>query len=123
MLIEFTNINQKEADRGIFRRWFGDEFFDLIVWYDTQHTITGFQLCYNRIKNPHALTWKRDEGIYHDKIDEGRAYHDKLTPILVADGLFRSDIIYDKFAEASSEIEEQIRNLVLNKIKEYDSYR
>lgn len=120
MLIEYANVAQKEADHGVFRRWFGDDYFDLIVWYDEKRTITGFQLCYDRYFHPHALTWKKDTGAVHESVDEGNITgRIKMTPVLMSDGYFPGDEVYAKFTEASRDIERKIRKLVLKQIKKY----
>jgi hypothetical protein len=57
MLSEVRDVRQ---DPGGVRRWWNDESFDLIVWYDTAGgAIRGYQLCYNRGADEHALTWTR----------------------------------------------------------------
>lgn len=45
MLVELKDVRQIPNDG--FRRWFTDEDFDLIVWYEDDK-ITGFQLCYDK---------------------------------------------------------------------------
>lgn len=119
MLMEYANVSQKEADKGVKRRWFGDEYFDLIVWYDLESNLIGFQLCYDKYANPHALTWRKEYEARHERVDEGGVYHSMMTPILVADGYFPGDAVYDKFARSSGTIEKGIRELVLEKIQEY----
>ena len=37
------------------RRWIADEYFDLIVWYEDDQTIHGFQLCYDKPGRERAL--------------------------------------------------------------------
>ena len=49
MLTEFKGVRQREEE-GI-RRWFFDDYFDLIIWYDNNHQIEGFQLCYDKNYN------------------------------------------------------------------------
>jgi len=123
MLIEYDNVSQKELDHGVRRRWFGDEYFDLIVWYNQASEIIGFQLCYDKYANPHALTWRSEGYVSHNRIDEGREIHNMMTPILVADGLFPGDSVHRRFTDACGELEPGIRDLVLEKIREYDGMR
>lgn len=103
------------------RRWFSDDYFDLIVWFDPQGEIAGFQLCYDSKKNPRALTWLRDRGFAHDGIDDGDdpllGY--KSTPILVPNGPFDTLEIHKRFAEASTGLPENIARLVLEKIQSF----
>jgi len=49
-MLKELNVAQKEED--IFRRWFKDDYFDLIVWYNrNDYSIRGFQLCYDIARN------------------------------------------------------------------------
>ena len=41
------------------RRWFADDFFELIVWLDERSTVESFQLCYDRRRWQRALTWTK----------------------------------------------------------------
>ena len=105
-----------------FRRWFWDNFFDLIVWYENDGAISGFQLCYKSdLWNQRVLTWKETTGFSHDLLDdgEGRPYHYKMTPILVADGHFRKDLILDRFNTACANIEPAIAQFIAAKIQAY----
>ena len=52
------------------RRWFRDERFDLIVWFEGDQ-ILGFQLCYDRAGRERAVTWLPTSGYSHDRIDSG----------------------------------------------------
>lgn len=47
------------------RRWFGDEDFDLIIWYASDDSILGFQLCYDRDARYRALSWLKGKGYKH----------------------------------------------------------
>jgi hypothetical protein len=39
----------KKSVRGDYdRRWLSDDYFDLIVWYTSDDTVHGFQLCYDK---------------------------------------------------------------------------
>jgi hypothetical protein len=55
------------------RRWIADEYFDLIVWYEDDQTIHGFQLCYDKPGRERALTWTRAGGFQHTAIDSGES--------------------------------------------------
>lgn len=119
MLIEQANVSQNEADRGVKRRWFADEYFDLILWYDLEMSLIGFQLCYDKRRNPHALTWSNKYDTRHERVDEGGDLHNTMTPILVADGYFPGDLVSARFAAESGALENGIRELVLEKIGEF----
>ena len=114
MLREIKNVRQ-HAEEG-YRRWFVNDFFDLIVWYN-KGTVTGFQLCYDKTGNERSLTWNRDRGYSHNKIDDGEVTgHNKMTPILVADGLFDKNSIAEKFRSAGRGIDAELAAFIYNKL-------
>jgi len=121
MLQEKQEIRQIENEG--FRRWFFDKFFDLIVWYDDEslNTILGFQLCYDKNEKERALTWSKRHGYSHTKVDDGEMpYGNKMTPILVSDGVFEKDTILEMFKEASENLDPEIRSLVSGAVGQYD---
>lgn len=119
MLRETPNVRQIPGEPP--RRWFADEFFDLIVWFDADGYVNGFQLCYDREFHPRALTWTKTAGYTHNAIDDGDSpsgLH-KSSPVLVSDGLFNTKSVYDRFERAAGLLPEEIRNIVREKIKEF----
>jgi hypothetical protein len=115
MLRELAAVRQVLAEPE--RRWFADDYFDLIVWFDTKGEITGFQLCYDIPGEERALTWHRSKGFSHQRVDDGerqRPY--KATPILVAAGSCDYAAISQLFKERSRAIDEKVAKLVLDKI-------
>ncbi|KAB2877458.1 hypothetical protein F9K33_16365 [bacterium] len=118
MFREIKKVAQKKGE-GI-RRWFEDDYFDLIIWYNTDKTIRGFQLCYDRYGDEHALTWYSDLGYYHDKVHggDGRA---NLTPVLVANGPFPGDSVLSEFTNSAYSLDKDIAQLVIDKLGEYIS--
>jgi|SRR5208283_1134749 hypothetical protein len=83
MLIECKKVQQIRGEPR--RRWFFDDFFDLIVWFSKENFILGFQLCYDMAGNQRALTWKRPDAYFHQRIDDGerRPGKHKATPIKI----------------------------------------
>jgi hypothetical protein len=120
VLVEYRNVRQIRGEGH--RRWFSDDYFDLIVWYDGpsrgRSHISGFQLCYDRSGYERALTWTREHGYSHEKVDtgEGGWAGMKSTPILVADGFFDGAQVAMRFREASKGIDQDIADLVLDKL-------
>ena len=91
MLSEINDVKQIENEG--YRRWFSDNYFDLIIWYGDEKII-GFQLCYDKQGSERSLTWIKNRGFSHNKIDDGeKPGHTKMTPILVADGVFDKEKI------------------------------
>jgi len=104
------------------RRWFSDDYFDLIVWVGQNGVIAGFQLCYDKFKKERALTWTENNGYKHERVDDGEANPLKnLTPILVPDGMCPTQEIIDLFMLRSVEVDSRLRSFVLDKLREYQS--
>ena len=118
MLIELKKVRQKKGEH--FRRWWEDSYFDLIVWYERDKTVHGFQLCYNRLGDEKALTWFREQGFFHDRVDTGSRNRSNFTPILVADGLMPAAAVADRFEESSRTLDPVLVQLILERIHEYD---
>ena len=120
MLREFRDVRQIEGEGQ--RRWFFDDFFDLIVWYTEEGgKFEGFQLCYDKQDLERALTWTRENGYKHNKIDDGEAMagRSKMTPILVQDGLFDKETITDRFKSVSETVPEDILSFVIEKLEAF----
>ncbi len=102
------------------RRWFVDDRMDLLVWTGDDGGIVGFQLCYDRNRNPHALTWHRERGYAHHRIDqgEGRPGRPKSIPLLVADGRFPREAA-GEFRRRSAAVERRVADFVLEKLRTY----
>lgn len=119
MLREWEGVRQR-SDEGR-RRWFTDEDMDLIVWYEDDE-IRGFQLCYNKQTDQHALTWF-DNGTYsHARIDDGEkggGLGVKETPILVQDGTFDSAALAGEFREHAGRLDPELATFVYDLLKRY----
>ena len=122
MLVEIRNARQVAGED--FRRWFTDEYFDLIVWYDDRKALVGFQLCYDKDGRERAVTWTRKHGFQHNRIDTGEVTgHAKMTPIVVADGAFSRDPVADRFRSESAGIERGLAAFVYETLKKYPGIR
>lgn len=110
-----------------FRRWFTDQYFDLIVWYegaDPSGPITGFQLCYDKSSRERALTWRRGTGFAHEKVDDGEGGHAlaaKMSPILVPDGIFDAAGVAKRLAAHTAEMDSSVAAFVLETVEGYHS--
>lgn len=120
MLTEIRNPRQVEGE-GV-RRWFTDDYFDLIVWYDQQMALLGFQLCYDKLDRERALTWTREDGFHHNRIDAGEVPgHAKMTPVIIADGAFSSGPVAERFLKESGRIDPAVARFVYEKVSAYPS--
>ncbi len=119
MLYEIQYVKQNPGEPR--RRWFVDDYFDLIVWLDGKDDILGFQLCYDKLGDQHALTWHREKGYMHHQVDdgEGKPGKYKAIPVLVADGPLANEKLARIFNRHGQRLETRIYNLVYKKILAY----
>src|SRR5215470_9620362 len=103
------------------RRWLSDDYFDLIIWYDSAQRIIGFQLCYDKSGTERAFTWKAVQSFAHDEIDGGETKAtDNSAPVLIADGPLPFDEVRREFLARSRLLPQEMRELVLEKLSEYE---
>lgn len=120
MLTESRYIKQHKNES--YRRWFSDEYFDLIVWYDKKGNIDSFQLCYDKFKNERVFSWGKKGGFVHEKIDDGEIPGElKKTPILLPDGAFEKERIAERFKRSSRDIDHNVAQFVYEKIMNYNT--
>ena len=128
MLTEIHCARQIAAEG--FRRWFTDNHFDLIVWYDDPPTpnavpgamseLRGFQLCYDKTGAERALTWTRQHGFQHSRIDSGEVPgHAKMSPVIVANGEFSKDEVAESFLKEAKEMDPALARFVYSALKSY----
>lgn len=91
------------------RQWFADENFDLLVWTSEGGGVVAFELCYDKPRRERALTWSREFGWGHFRVDSGEATPIKnRTPILVSDGSFPKAQVVAQLTEASTTIDPRV---------------
>jgi len=119
MLSEYSSVKQGKNEGR--KRWFGDEFFDLILWHDEEDSVVRFELCYDKERNEHAISWSEAGGFSHLRVDdgEGEPGRYKMSPILISDGFFDTQKIADKFLSHSKSIDQKISRFIYEKILEY----
>jgi hypothetical protein len=117
MMKEYDHVRQITGEPV--RRWFYDDYFDLIVWFKPDGSTFGFELCYDKNGNEKSLRWRASGTFLHSNIDDGesRPFRQKSSPILVKDGQFDSIGIGEKFINASEALPETIRSLILKAIQ------
>jgi len=115
MLTEVKDVRQIETEGP--RRWFSDSYFDLILWYEENGDIEGFQLCYDKTEDERALTWRKEGGYSHERIDDGETPgRMKMTPVLVPDGAFNVNTIARRFKEEARELDPKLSEFVYQKL-------
>ncbi len=125
MLAEIKGARQIPGEG--FRRWFTDDDCDLIVWYDAAAAdaapaarLKGFQLCYDKTGRERALTWTREHGFQHNRIDSGEVPgHAKMTPVIMADGEFSRDVVAEQFRARASRLDPALARFVYAAVKGY----
>lgn len=119
MLREIPNVRQVPGEGK--RRWFTDLYFDLIVWYSDDGTISGFQLCYDKQEHERAFTWRKGHQCIHEAIDSGeQPGHSKMSPILGGASPVPEACVEERFFHESADIDDRdIVLLVLDTIESY----
>jgi hypothetical protein len=119
-MLQNAPIKPREGDFA--RRWISDDYFDLIVWYEPDERLHGFQLCYDKEGDERAVTWIRGRPIQHNRIDTGDDLPtENRAPVLVAGGTFPADLVRTEFAQRSACLSPFLRRLVLTKLAQFAS--
>ncbi len=123
MLYEVAHVRQHPDD--VRRRWFTDPTMDLILWVDERDRVLGFQLCYDRGQSQHAISWFRNGGYMHHRVDdgEGRPGRPKSTPLMAVGGVFPRDGVAASFRQRSARMPSALADLVYRKIAAYPGGR
>lgn len=119
MLYEIHNVAQTEAD--LLRRWFDDEYFDLVVWCvpDTGEPV-AFHLSYDRARNERTIAF--NEGQFkHWQVDAGdRTPMANYAAMFTGAGDADADVekLARRFEKQSQEIELRIAEFVIERLKD-----
>jgi len=117
MLKEIKDVKQESGN--VRKRWFSDDYFDLIVWENEEKDIVTFQLCYNINVNEHAFYWVADQPTTHHKVDDGdRPGAIKRTPVLLPESRYDALKILKKFIDHSGLLEKATAKFIVRKIYE-----
>lgn len=113
---------EKKSDvRGDYKRtWMSDDYLDLIVWYESSNAVHGFQLCYGKPEREQALTWLKDRGFTHARIDSGEEMPEaNRTPILLPTDAFPAEQVEREFQQRSEQLPKSLRNFVLTRMRKF----
>lgn len=118
-LREVDHVRQGAGEPA--RRWFSSADLDLIVWLDPTGRPTGFQLCYDKPRDEHALTWTSQDGFTHHAVDDGDdvGVAHKTSPVLVRDGVFDLALVRREFDEASAHLPADIAAFVTDTLRRH----
>ncbi len=119
---EQIDVRQIPGDRR--RRWFSSADFDLIVWYDLDGDIFGFELCYDKLRRERSVVWRPGAGFEYMIVDDGeqRPGKHKASPVLVPDGPFDARRIHAALAMECVSLPEEISTYVLRTLERHPSY-
>lgn len=118
MLIELHVSQPKTVDYQ--KRWFQNDYFDLFTWQDKAGEVVVFQLCYDRLGKERVILWNKEQGFGHHCIDDGEYSPNKnMTPVFTSIAKFSYEEVVTPFIQESQEIDEVIRDFILQKLVEY----
>jgi len=118
LLREIPHVRQDKP--GLERRWYQDEFFDLYTWHAPDGALVSFQLCYDVRGRERALSWHREYGFSHNKIDAGDGGPlGRMSPILVGAGQFPHRLVRQRFVAEAAILDAPTRELISAKMREY----
>jgi hypothetical protein len=119
-LIELKGVQQIADERR--RRWFSSTDMDLIVWYDEDDSIAGFELYYDKNIREHVFIWGAKSGFAHLAVDDGEqkpVLDYKEAPILIPDGQVDPIRIRHLFEGSRENLPAEVATLVLRKLVQY----
>lgn len=106
MLQELKDVKQIKGEG--FRRWFVDNDFELILWYDPMKKLEGFQICYDKMAGTRTITWKKVV------TPEG-----KMKSVLLSDGPYNRSRLLALAEHSTRDLEESLRSFILNRLESH----
>jgi hypothetical protein len=118
MLREIPGVRQDRPN--LKRRWYQDDFFDLYTWHAADGLLISFQLCYDIRGRERALSWHREHGFSHNKVDGGDGGRlGRMSPLLVGGGPFPHRFVRERFAGSAAILDHPTRDLIIDKMREF----
>ena len=112
-----TLIAQRETDKK--RKMVGNGMIDLVFWFEDDDSIFAFQYTLRETEySETSFTWSKEFGSTFRKVFTGRRQFE--TNQMVAAEEFPKDRYIELFEESSTNLKPAYRDLVLEKIKEYE---
>jgi len=110
----------RKVDGDLPRKWMMDRDLELILWYQTEGGIAGFELIHSDNIRRHSLRWLPAQGFQYACIDEGEQSPEaNRTPILCSGPAFPKAQVLALFSERSATLPPEIRDFVLEKLTRY----
>ena len=119
-LLELKSSQQPIDGRR--RRWFYSPDMDLVVWYEADGSISGFELYYDKNVHEHVFIWEAEGGFTHLAVDNGEqkpVLEYKEAPILIPDGCVDADRIKVLFEASSAGLPAELVTLVRSKLDRF----
>lgn len=119
MTARLREITHLRGDASPGRRWFASHDLDLIVWTQPGGRIGGFQLCYDKLREEKALTWREGRGFLHNRVDTGEDSEGghKGTPVLEAAVPVDAEALLERFRVAAPPLPMTVRTFVEEKLQ------
>ena len=97
---------------------------DLFIWFIRQVPVK-FQLSYGKRQSEHAISWDREYGFMHNRIDDGEGLGGryKMSPILLNEVQFDARRVARDFLVASEAMEPTLADFIYARLLEYPGVR
>ncbi len=106
MLQELQNVRQIRGE-GL-RRWFIDDDLELILWYDFDRKLEGFQICYDKMAGTRTITWK--------KVTQAEG---ETKSILVSDSPYNKSRLLALVERSSESLEKDLRSFIMKRLESH----
>ena len=123
-LVENKTVRQR-PDEG-YRRWFLNDYFDVIVWYESAGgELLGFQLCYNRTVDERAFTWQRNKRSSHfvSSGSDERGVPWIATAVLHGDAGSVPAAVLERLQREQGELDDDLLELIVAHARDYNEHR
>lgn len=117
VLREIRPVRQRRGEPK--RRWFSSPRCDLIVWLGEASEPVGFQFCYDKGADEHALSWSAPQGFSHMAVDSGEVHpmRFKGSPVLVPNGQYDAARVRHLFHAESGALPKPLVRFVMEKLE------
>jgi len=115
MLREVPHISRSTKEGP--RRCFADERMQLLVWYEDDGVIHGFELTYESAKGPRVVRWLPDGGFLHACVEDAATHPflDASAILISCDEPVSADLP-ERFRAASGGVPAAERDFVAAKL-------
>jgi len=122
-MIEVSTVRQIPGEPR--RRWFSSSDFDLIVRYEANGALAGFELCYDKPQRERAIIYSPSAGFRHMMVDDGeqRPGKYKASPVLTADGAFDAPRVLKAFLAAGAALPDDVLTFVRQALERHASFQ